>query len=211
MPVPASDAGSGVLMGLGLSQSDKLDGAANSAYRRVLQGAFLPRLTQRIEMQLRSRDNQNIESLYETLKAYIMLHDVEHFDAAALQGYIESDWERNLPQEATNEQRAALREHLAALFSLGAVASPLPADANLLAEVRTTLARLPLADRVYSRLKRLGIGRDLPEFKLANAAGASAPLVFTRASGKPITSGVPGMFSYQAYHGSFLKGFDRGG
>jgi type VI secretion system protein ImpL len=205
LPVPSPDVGSGVLMGLGLSQNDKLEGAANSAYRRVLQGAFLPRLSQRIEAQLRGRDNQNVEFLYETLKAYIMLHDVEHFDATALQGYIESDWERNLPKDATIEQRNALREHLAALFSLGAVASPLPADARLLAEVRGSLARMSLADRVYSRMKRLGIGRDIPEFKMSTAAGPSAPLVFVRASGKPITAGVPGMFSYQAYHGSFLK------
>lgn len=205
LPVHAPDAGSGALMGLGLSQDDKLEGAAESAYRRVLQGAFLPRLSNRIEGQLRSRDNQNVEFLYETLKAYIMLHDVDHFDAAALQGFIESDWERNLPQTVTNEQRTALREHLTALFALGAVASPLPADANLLAEVRTSLARMSLADRVYSRLKRLGIGRELAEFKLSAAAGPSAPLVFARASGKPITAGVPGMFSYQAYHGSFLK------
>lgn len=205
LPVPAPDAGDGALMGLGLSQNDKLEGAANSAYRRVLQGAFLPRLSNRIEGQLRSRDNRNVEFLYETLKAYIMLHDAEHFDAAALQGFIEADWERNLPQEVTNELRGALREHLAALFALGAVASPLPADAALLADVRASLARLSLADRVYSRLKRLGIGRELAEFKLSTAAGPSAPLIFARASGKPLTAGVPGMFSYQAYHGSFLK------
>lgn len=204
--LPADPAnGGGLLMGLGLSQRDKIEGASNSAYRRVLQSAFLATLTQRIEQQLRNRSDQNIEFRYETLKAYIMLHDVEHFDAGALQGFIESDWERNLPQEVTNEQRAALREHLAALFALGAVASPHPPDAGLLAEVRASLTRMSLSDRVYSRLKRLGIGREIPEFKLATAAGPSAPLVFARASGKPITAGVPGMFSYQAYHGSFLK------
>ncbi len=203
--LPATDADSGLLMGLGLSQRDKLEGAANGAYRRVLQGAFLPTLSQRIEVQLRNRGSQSVEFLYETLKAYVMLHDAEHFDTAALQGYIESDWERNLPQSVTAEQRSALREHLSTLFRHGAVASPVPPDANLLADARAALARMPLAERVYSRLKRLGIGRDLPEFKLATAAGPSAALVFTRASGKPLTSGVPSMFSYQAYHSGFVK------
>lgn len=204
--LPSTDANrDGLLMGLGLSQSDKLEGAANSAYRRVLQSAFLPSLSRRIESQLRNRGDQSVEFLYETLKAYIMLHDVEHFDAGALQGYIESDWERNLPQSVTSEQRVALREHLAELFRQGAVASPVPADASLLAEARAALARMPLAERVYSRLKRLGIGKGQPEFRLATAAGPSAALVFARASGKPLNSGVPGLFSYQAYHGSFLK------
>jgi type VI secretion system protein ImpL len=203
--LPASGTEPGLLMGLGLSQRDKLEGAASSAYRRVLQGAFLPTLSQRIESQLRNRSGQSVEFLYETLKAYVMLHDAEHFDSAALQGYIESDWERNLPQSVTAEQRGELREHLTTLFRHGAVASPVPADANLLADARAALARMPLAERVYSRLKRLGIGKDLPEFKLATAAGPSAALVFTRASGKPLTSGVPSMFSYQAYHSGFIK------
>jgi type VI secretion system protein ImpL len=171
----------------------------------VLQGAFLPTLSQRIESQLRNRSGQSVEFLYETLKAYVMLHDAEHFDSAALQGYIESDWERNLPQSVTAEQRSELREHLTTLFRQGAVASPVPADTNLLADARAALASMPLAERVYSRLKRLGIGKDLSEFKLATTAGPSAALVFTRASGKPLTSGVPSMFSYQAYHSGFIK------
>ena len=202
--LPASEA-DGLLMGLGLSQRDKLEGASNSAYRRVLQGAFLPSLSQRIESQLRNRSGQSVEFLYETLKAYVMMHNAEHFDSAALQGFIESDWERNLPQSVTAEQRAALRDHLTNLFQQGAVASPVPPDANLLADARAALSRMPLAERVYSRLKRLGIGKDLPEFKLATAAGPSAALVFTRPSGKPLTSGVPSMFSYQAYHSGFVK------
>ena len=205
LPTPSGTQSGGLLMGLGLSQEDKLTGAANSAYGRVLRGVFLPRLAQRIEAQLRSRDAQNVEFLYETLKAYIMLHDPQRFDANALQAYIEADWERNLPQEVTKEQRAALTEHLAMLFKQGAVASPVPPDDNLLAESRATLARMPLAERVYSRLRRLGIGKDQPEFTLASGAGASAAVVFTRASGQPLNKGVPGMFSYQAYHGSFRK------
>jgi type VI secretion system protein ImpL len=203
--LPANEAEDGLLMGLGLSQRDKLEGASTSAYHRVLRGAFLPSLSQRIEWQLRNRGGQSVEFLYETLKAYVMLHDAQHFDTAAMQSYFESDWDRNLPQDVTAEQRAALREHLATLFRQGAVTSPVPADANLLAEARAALARMPLAERVYSRLKRLGIGKDLPEFKLATAAGPSAALIFTRASGKPLAAGVPSMFSYQAYHGGFLK------
>lgn len=204
--VSAEAAGAtGLFSGLGLSQREQLDGAVNGAYRRLLQSAFLPRITKRVEWQLRNRGNQSVEFLYETLKAYIMLHDAEHFDAAALQGYIESDWERNLPQSVSNEQRAALRQHLTTLFSHGAVASSHPPDERLLADSRAALGRLSLADRVYSRLKRLGIGKDLPEFKISTAAGPSAPLIFVRASGKPITAGVPSTFSYQAYHGSFLK------
>ena len=196
-------------MGFGLYQGEKLTGAANSAYRRLLQDVFLPKLSLRIEEQLRSRSNDNAESLYETLKAYLMLHNVEHFDADALQGYIEFDWDQNLPRDVTTEQRAMLGQHLATLLTHGAVASPIAADARLIAEVRASLARMPLAERIYSRLKRLGIGKDIPEFTIAGVAGPSAALVFTQASGQPLTKGVAGMFSYKGYYNAFLKESDR--
>ena len=191
-------------MGFGLHQGDQFAGAANNVYRRLLQGVFLPKLSLRIEEQLRSRSNDNVESLYETLKAYLMLHDVEHFDADALQGYIEFDWEQNLPHDVTTEQRVMLGEHLSALLNHGAVASPILANQRLVADARASLARTPLAERVYSRLKRLDLGKDIPEFTVATSAGPSAPLIFARASGKPLNKGVSGMFSYHGY-AAFLK------
>lgn len=192
-------------MGFGLFQGDKLEGASQDVYRRLLQNIFLPKLALRVEEQLRSRSNDNIESLYETLKVYLMLHDVEHFDAGALQAYIEFDWDQNLPDDVTLEQRDMLIRHLAALLNHGAVTSPLPADERLVAEVRASLARLPLAERVYSRLKRLDLGKNYPEFTIAAAAGPSAALIYARESGKPLNKGVPGMFTYNGYYGAFLK------
>lgn len=186
-------------MGFGLYQGNQIASGANDVYRRLLQGIFLPKLALRIEEQLRNLSNDNVESLYETLKAYLMLHDVEHFDAIALQGYIEFDWEQNLSHDVTTGQRVMLGEHLTALLGHGAVASPILADEQLVTDARASLARMPLAERVYSRLKRLDFAKDVPEFTLAASAGPSAPLLFTRASGKPLTQGVPGMFSYDGY------------
>lgn len=206
---PAIANGVPLTMSFGLFQGDKLGAAAEQAYGRLLDQALLPRLTLRIEEQLRGANANNLEFAYEALKAYLMLNDGTRFDADALQAWIRFDWERSLPRDTTQQQRAALDAHLDALLARGAPASPLPADQNLIASVRNMLARHPLANRVYSRLKREGVGSDIPEFTLARAAGPSAPLVFTRLSGQPLTQGVAGLYTHDGYHKAFKREAER--
>ena len=190
-------------MGLGLHQGDKLGAAADQAWRRLLQDAFWPRVANRVEEQLRGAKGGNPEFAYEALKAYLMLHEPAHFDAEALQAWIGFDWQRSLPSLAA-PQRAELEQQLATLFERGAPGGLPPADAHLVGGVRALLARSPFAERVYSRLARQRVGAELPEFTVAAAAGPAAPLVFTRASGQPLTQGVPGLYSFDGYHKHFI-------
>lgn len=192
-------------MGFGLSQRDKLAAASDDAYQRLLQEAMLTRLSLQIEQQLRGGGAGNPELLYEQLKAYIMLTDAKHFDAAALKAFISADWQVRLPSNVTPEQRMELEGHLDKLLSHGEVTSPLKVDTRLIAEVRSSLAQTPLAQRIYNRLKRQGVGADLPEFTVADMAGPSAALVFRRASGQPLTKGVAGLFTYDGYYKAFDK------
>ncbi len=196
-------------MQFGLYQGDKLAAASNAAYRRLLREAFLPRLQARIEEQLRSRGQQNPELLYETLKAYIMLGDPQHLDADALKAFIVADWEATMPREVTVQQRKDLRLHLDALFDQGSMVSPIVPDAQLIAAARDAIARFSLPQRVYNGLKRQNLGRTLPEFTIAKAAGPSASLVFTRQSGQPLTKGVPGLFSYDGYYKTFVPASEQ--
>jgi type VI secretion system protein ImpL len=197
-------------MGFGLYQGDKLAAASRHAYRKLLQDTFMPRLALRVEQQLRTDARDNPELLYEGLKAYIMLQDPQHFNANALKAYITADWENSLGSEVTNRQRNELEKHLSNLLDSGdAVASPISPNARLIADSRLAIARTPLATRIYNRLKRQGVASNLPEFTIANAAGPSAALVFTRASGKPLSSGVPGLYSFNGYHKAFVIESER--
>ena len=194
--------------GFGLYQGRKLDAASQQAYRRMLVDAVLPRIALGIEDRLRNGvDNPELQ--YEALKAYIMLYDPDHFDAAALKLYVLADWETNLPRSVTTEQRAALESHLDALLAEGQAVSPLPEDKALMAQTRARLAATTLTERVYRRLKRQGVGAEFPEFSVAKAAGSGAALVFTRASGKPLTQGVPGLFTHDGYHKGFQREVER--
>ena len=188
-------------MGFGLYQGHKLDSAARTAYERMLVDAVLPRLALRVEEQLRASDQP--ESLYEALKAYLMMYEPAHFEPAALKLHIESDWEARLGREITVEQRDALGRHLQALLAAGAAVSPLPQDKVLIESTRTRLASVPLPQRVYSRLRLRGLAASFPEVSAVSAGGPNVQLVFVRGSGLPLTRGVPGLFTYDGYHKGF--------
>lgn len=189
--------------GFGLSQQRKLDSAAQAAYARMLTDALLPRLALRIEEQLRQGVGAP-EVQYEALKVYAMLHAPQHFSADALRRHVEADWQATR-RELTPAQRAQLQRHLESLLAQGGVASPLQADNALVAATRAQLASLPLPQRVYNRLRNQGLGQDFAPFTVARAAGPNAALVFTRASGAPLTQGVPGLYTRDGY----LRGFQR--
>jgi type VI secretion system protein ImpL len=195
-------------MEFGLYQGEKLDAAAELAYRRMLQDVFLPRVANRIEQRLRT-GQQNMELLYEGLKAYIMLSDPKYFDDKALKAFVSAEWESSLPREVTVEQRRELETHLDNLLAMGGVSLPVQPDRELIASARDTIGRIPIAQRIYNRLKHQGAGADLPEFTIAKAAGPSAATVFVRASGQPLTRGVPGFFSYDGYHKVFQKAAEQ--
>ncbi|KXU83295.1 type VI secretion protein [Paraburkholderia monticola] len=193
----------------GLWQGRKLDAASEQAYQRLLNDLFLPKLAARIEEQARSANAANTGYAYEALKAYLMLNQPEHQDADALKAWIVTDWDRTLPREVSIEQRAQLQAHLDALLARGAVHSNLPFDESLVRQLRTMLASNPLAQRVYGRLRQQGVGADYPEFTVARAGGPNASIVFVRASGAPLTQGVPGLYSFDGYHQAFLKAIDQ--
>ena len=190
-------------MRFGLYQGDKLSAAAETAYRRLLNEAFLPSLQARMEEDIRTQGQRDPEFLYEALKAYIMLSESQHFDQKALKAFINFQWDNTLSRDVSVEQRKALQTHLDALLAEGAPTLPYPRDEQLIARSRTTLAKTAIGQRIYERLKRQDIGAGIPDFTIADAAGPSAPLVFTRESGEPLTAGVPGLFTHDGYHKAF--------
>lgn len=205
--IPGIDTDSPPLsMGFGLYQGEKLAAATNNSYQRLLQDAFLPQIVLRIEHILSNAANtENMELLYEGLKAYIMLHQAEHFDPIALKAFIMFDWETSLPRDFTNEQRKVLESHLDTLLSQGQLFSPIAMNTQLIDTVRSIIAKTPIAQRIYNRLRQQGVGADIPEFTIAKSVGPVAPLVFTLASGAPLNKGVPGLFSYDGYYKSFTQ------
>lgn len=188
--------------GSGLYQGDMLQSEAASVYRKLLIATFAPRLVTRVEEQLHGDGHSDF--LYEGLKAYLMLGDSEHYDPEFLMAWIRLDWERSLGSAVTPQQRGALEEHLQALFAEQPPSARL--DQRLIDDVRRQLAQLPVAQRVYDRIKRQKLPADVPGFSIADAAGRDAALIFTRKSGKPLAEPLSGFYTAKGYHQVFLRG-----
>lgn len=186
--------------GLGLYQGDMLEAEAASVYRKLLVAVFAPRLMTRIEEQLHSGGNSDF--LYEGLKAYLMLADSEHYDPDFIKAWITLDWDRTLARDLPPEQRQALTGHLQALFEKHPPNARL--DQRLIDDLRRQLQQLPVAQRVYDRVKRAKLPDGVPDFRLSEAGGRDAALVFTRKSGKPLSEPLSGLFTAKGYRDGFL-------
>jgi type VI secretion system protein ImpL len=188
---------------LGLYQGPYVAAGTEIGYHKLLDRGLMPRVARRLEERLRSANRDNLELAYEALKGYLMLYTPEHFDAESFKAWVALDWDVNLAATLTVEQRAALLQHLDAALSRGAPQALTPMDKTLVANVREMLIAYPLEYRIFSRLKRSRIGADLPEFTAAGAGGPNAVRVFERASGQPLTKGIPGLFTRDGYFKAF--------
>ncbi|MEM5342182.1 type VI secretion system membrane subunit TssM [Paraburkholderia azotifigens] len=184
---------------LGLYQGDKLGLEAQASYRRLLKQTLLPLVVRRMEDELRRGDANNPDFQYEVLRAYLMLGDPAHFDADSVRLWADIDWRRGPLHDASDDQRNDIDGHLAALFQPAQFDASLPLDKNLIAQARTTLARMPLAQRMFNRVARDLEQAKLPPFSVAASAGRNAALVLVRKSGAPLTRGVSGAYTRAGY------------
>jgi type VI secretion system protein ImpL len=197
-----------MLPSAGLDRRGMLHAAAADSYREALREAFLPRIAARLEQRLRTEGQEHVQTLYEALKAYLMLFGGRNFDRVALRSYLHADWETTLPPQVDAATRDALLHHLDRLLAGGEVGAPSNADAGLIARARAQVAQVPLAQRVYSRLRQQDLGPGFPPFTFAAAGGPMAGKVFVRASGQPLTRGVPPLYTAAVQRGLRSRGED---
>ena len=187
------------VLDMGLDQRAKMAAAGQDSYRRLLQEVFLPRVAGRLEARLRSGGKENLETIYESLKAYLMLFSGTNFDRRALSTYLRADWDLTLPSGASAQAGTALRRHFDRLVAGGEVGAPVLAERKLIDETRELVGRVPLAQRAYIRLQSLNLagvlGSSAREFTIEEVAGPAASQVFARASGAPLSQGVPALYS----------------
>jgi type VI secretion system protein ImpL len=180
----------------GLSQEAKLGAGARTVYRHALERVLLPRLIWRLEPQMRGKLDQP-DFLYEATRVYLMLGSAGPLDRNLVEAWESLDWQATYPGPVMAPLRADLGRHLDVLL-----ASPLPQvplDGALVEAARTTFSRVPLADRVYSRIRPSAAAQAIPAWTPAAALGAAGVRVFARASGKPLTDGIPGFFTVDGF------------
>jgi type VI secretion system protein ImpL len=180
---------------LGLGQSGKLGQASGALYHHALERVLLPRLLLRLEGQMRDHLNDP-NYLYQATRVYLMLGGAGPLDRDLVQAWeTQVDWPAAYPDPSL---RASLGRHLQAL--LAAPLPPVSLDGGLVADAQSTFSRVPLADRVYSRLKFSAEAQGIPAWTPAEQVGATGVASFVRRSGKPLTDGIPGFFTVDGFH-----------
>jgi type VI secretion system protein ImpL len=187
--------------GTGLSQAVKLAVASQTVYRNALQRVLLPRLMWRLEAQMRAALDQP-DFLYQATRVYLMLGGQGPLDRDLVDAWMKLDWERAYPGPEDAAMRADLARHLDALL-----AQPLPQitlDGGLVDEARATFSRVPVAERVYSRIVPSGAAQALPPWRPSDALGPAGAELFQRGSGKKLTDGILGLYTPQGFHSVLL-------
>ncbi len=192
-----ADAGKATWTGLDLSQTEKTTAAGALAYSHALGRTLLPRLVWRLENQMRAGIDRP-EFLYEAMRVYLMLGNLGPLDRGFVHAWMAIDWQSAYPGATFAEPRESLLRHLDAML-----AEPLPQvplDGDLVARARETFDRVPLAVRVYARIRDSAPARRLPSWKPRDPLGAAGSTIFVRASGKPLDDGIPGFYTPEGFH-----------
>jgi type VI secretion system protein ImpL len=192
--------------GIGLSQLDKISIGEKGLYRHTLERVLLPRLIWRLEAQMRGNFNRP-DFLYEATRVYLMLGSAGPLDRALVSEWMQADWNFSYPGAGAQPFREALVRHLDALLD-----NPLPRvelDGGMVEDARRTFSRVTLAERVYSRIKPIASTQQIAPWRPADAAGASGVRVFIRGSGKPLSEGIPGLYTVEGFHRAVLPNLSR--
>lgn len=190
----------------GLYSAPDIVNAGTHAYDTLEDNLLLPQIVHRMEdvisQGIASKDS---ESTYEALRVYLMLYDKAKFNASDVKTWVLRDW-NNTDSASVFGGRASMIGHAEQLFSgRRVVQSPLIRNNALIEQARAFLDGSNATDRLYERAKAAML-QDAPnEFTLVRAVGPQASMVFTRASGAPLSRGVPGIFTYDGYHNLFDK------
>jgi len=189
---------------MGLYRGNDVADASQTLYQKALQQMLLPEVAMRITTWLRNDNGSDVEYSYEALKAYQMLYQPKHYDGKFLHSWVMLNLERNLPQNVTKAQIRQLEWHLTQLLEPQIQSSPYAKDEALISREQAMINQQPLSTRVYGRLKRLLEHDDnLKPVSLASLGGPQSELVFSRKSGKPVSEGLPGLYTPDGYWNTF--------
>jgi type VI secretion system protein ImpL len=186
--------------GLGLSQEAKLIEGARLSYKHALDRVLLPRLLARLEAQIRA-GMQRPDFLYEATRIYLMLGRQGPLDRALVKEWMTLDWQQAFPGAVGTPVRDALGIHLDALLAQDFITYPI--DGALVDQARRIFSRLPMAERIYTRLRTAA--NTAPPWKPADAIGPAGARWFTLASNRPLAEAqVPGLFTVEGLHRGLL-------
>lgn len=185
---------------LGLYQGDKLKQPASAAYERALQAYLLPFVTKALTQEMLN-NSTHLNYVYETLKTYLMLFNPQYYQEEDIKIWFSAYVDRAIPGSINTSIRNDLNQHLSTLLENGIRGSDY--NESVVLSARQTLTMLPLVERAYQRLKSDFIDSSIPDFKLIDILSFDSLQGFAFQSGRTFEQGIPGLYTYNGFHGIF--------
>ncbi|EHW0692069.1 type VI secretion system membrane subunit TssM [Vibrio parahaemolyticus] len=190
----------------GLYQGDKVSQAANNAYSDALSQHFATLLSESLLSEMEA-NKQHREYLYETLKTYLMLFNPEKYQQEEVIAWFNFYFERQYPGELNKELRERLLVHTKNLLENDEKGFSM--DATAISAAREVLTQMSLPERAYQRMKMQFAKSHVPSFRLTDVLGPKGLEQFERASGKPLSQGISGFYTYNGFHSIFQIQINR--
>ena len=170
---------------------DSLNQAADNAYTEQLNQDFYPKLMSYVALHLKGGEIN--ESLYNAFRVYVMFNKLDHYNKQTVREWFLLQWSIEFEQQ--DGQRQALIAHLDAF--LETEFAPAELNPQLLSSTRQRLQRLPVAQRIYQRIK------NKPEYtqkvNLLNEMGGVVSESYQLTSGIKQNLMVPVLYTKTSY------------
>ncbi|EHK9549033.1 type VI secretion system membrane subunit TssM [Vibrio alginolyticus] len=190
----------------GLYQGDKVSQAANNAYSDALTQYYAPLLLDSLVSEMES-NQQHREYLYETLKTYLMLFNPDKYQQDEVLAWFNFYFERQYPGELNADLRRRLLQHTQ--YLLGNDGQGFTYNTAAVTSAREVLTQMSLPERTYQRMKIQFSKSHVPSFRLTDVLGPKGLEQFERASGKPLSQGISGFYTYNGFHSIFQIQINR--
>ncbi|MGY5818778.1 type VI secretion system membrane subunit TssM, partial [Vibrio cincinnatiensis] len=190
----------GKVRSLGLYQGEKIEQSAKAAYHNALVNYFSPFIEDILLSELRSNEHHR-EYLYETLKTYLMLFNDDKLDPEHVLGWFSYYYEQAYSGVLNEGLRSDLEQHTKNYINQTEKGLYLSNDA--VSDARQVLTQMSLSERAYQRMKLQFIKSHVPSFRLTDVLGARSLEQFERRSGKPLSMGISGFYTYNGFHSIF--------
>ena len=185
---------------MGLYQGYAVDEISQATYQRALSERVMPLISYKIDELLRQSPEDSSIDTYNALKAYLMLYDNSRFDAAFMLSWLMRSFEKDSSIK-NDEQKARIKESLQFILKEEGLTPSLPLDTKLVDERRQFIARNDISIMIlndsFTEIAK-GDNKVVP-VSFDTMAGKQSSLVFTRASGKPLTETINPIYTKQAY------------
>lgn len=190
---------------LGLNQEPKIRSQSTVLYRKALNRYLLPRVAVYLQDRIEERKADPAQ-LFPTLKVYSMLGSLGPMDATFAEQWMAAEFAAGFPGEAQAALREDLKRHFANLVS-GTI-EPLTLNDVVIDEGREVLRKQPFVEQVLHSVTQDIAARSLPAWRFSDHVSAAGQAVLKRASGEPLSDGIPGVYTRDGYRDVVLPALE---